>query len=150
MLFHKEAEAAQFPCPVRETPVLTAQDIEELLSLIQSGDEEEDHNHTITSPSSGSQGSNREMYSNDERKRRRMQSNRESARRSRWRKKRHVENLNNDVNRFTIENQHLKNRLGLAVHQLSLLYSENERLRTESVALMARLSHLHLTLGSMH
>ncbi|KAK4274614.1 hypothetical protein QN277_017808 [Acacia crassicarpa] len=148
MFFHQEEEAFQFPCPVRETAVLTAGDIEELLSLIQSGDEE-DHNNT-TSPSSGSQGSSREIYSNDERKRRRMQSNRESARRSRWRKKRHLEDLNNQVNRFSIENQQLKNQLGLAVHQIRLVCSENERLRTESVALMARLSDLYLILGSMH
>ncbi|XP_028796088.1 basic leucine zipper 4-like [Neltuma alba] len=145
MLFHED-EAVQFPWPVQETAVLTAGDIQELLSLLQSGDEPD---HT-SSPSSGSQGSSREVYSNDERKRRRMQSNRESARRSRWRKKRHLENLNSQVNRFSVENQQLKNRLGLALYQLRVACSENERLRTESVALMARLSDLYLILGSVH
>ncbi|XP_054817506.1 basic leucine zipper 4-like [Prosopis cineraria] len=143
MVVHEE-EAVQLPCTVLETG-LTPADIQELLSLMQSGNEEDE-----TSPSSGSQGSSREVYSNDERKRRRMQLNRESARRSRWRRKRHLENLNTQANSFSIENQQLKNRLGLAMHQLRLVWLENERLRTESVALLARLSDLYLILGSMN
>ncbi|KAK7310758.1 hypothetical protein RJT34_08470 [Clitoria ternatea] len=138
MFFHDE-EAVQSSCvPVLET-MFTQDEIEELFSLInQPG-----------SPGSGSQGSNRAGYSTSERRLRRMQSNRESARRSRWRKKRHLENLTNQVNRLRIENRELKNRLCLTMHQNLLLSVENQRLRSESVTLMAKLSELCGVLGNM-
>lgn len=137
-------EPVQFPssCLPHLETLLSPSDIEELLSLVQAEDDP-------VSPSSGSQGSNRAVYSVDERKRRRMQSNRESARRSRWRKKRHLENITNQLNRLRLENRELKKRLGLTLHQ-HLLYSlENARLRSESVTLVRRLSDLYRVLGSI-
>lgn len=144
MSFYEE----NFPVPVRFTchPVhetmLTQSEIEELFSLI---------NQPVdpSSPGSGSQGSNRAVYSTRERKIRRMQSNRESARRSRWRKKRHIENLNNDVNRLKMENRELKNRLGLTMQYNLILSAENERLRSESVTLLATLLDLYRTLETI-
>ncbi|KAK4393497.1 Basic leucine zipper 4 [Sesamum angolense] len=75
----------------------------------------------------------------DERKRRRMISNRESARRSRMRKQRHLENLRNQANRFKVGNREVMNRLRLLVHQTQLIQAENERLRSEAVVLRQRL-----------
>ncbi|KAK4416358.1 Basic leucine zipper 4 [Sesamum alatum] len=75
----------------------------------------------------------------DERKRRRMISNRESARRSRMRKQRHLENLRNQANRFKVGIRELMNRLRLVVHQTQLIQAENEHLRSEAVVLRQRL-----------
>lgn len=71
-----------------------------------------------------------------------MLSNRESARRSRWRKKRHFEDLTQQLNRLEIVNRELKNRLGSILNQSHVLWRENDRLMLESMALKARLSEL--------
>ncbi|OIW20875.1 hypothetical protein TanjilG_24953 [Lupinus angustifolius] len=128
-------ETVQFSCPTVLETMLTPGDIEELFSLINQPRDPE-------SPNSGSQGSNRAVYSTQERKIRRMKSNRESARRSRWKKKRHSENITNQVNRLRAENRELKNRLGLTMHHHLLLSLENESLRSESMVLMAKLTDL--------
>ncbi|CAI9111240.1 OLC1v1011417C1 [Oldenlandia corymbosa var. corymbosa] len=75
----------------------------------------------------------------DERKRRRMLSNRESARRSRMRKQKHLENLRNQVNRLKVGNRELMNRLRVVTHHFDLVRSDNERLRSESIILRRRL-----------
>lgn len=141
-MFFNDDEAVRFSCP----PVFefTQGEIEELFSLINQPLEP-------ASPVSGSQGSNsnRPVYSTRERKLRRMESNRESAKRSRWRKKRHLENVTHELNRLRIENRELKNRLGLTVHHHLLLSAENECLRTESMALLGRLLDLYRTLDTM-
>ncbi|KAK7376988.1 hypothetical protein VNO80_02408 [Phaseolus coccineus] len=137
MFFHQETEPVHSSCfPVLQT-MFTPTEIEELFSLV----------NEPPSPESGSQGSNRAVRSTHERKLRRMQSNRESARRSRRRKKLHLENLTNQQNRFRMENRELKNRLCLTMHQNLLLSVENERLRSESLTLMATLSNLYQILG---
>ncbi|KAK1410335.1 hypothetical protein QVD17_36870 [Tagetes erecta] len=79
----------------------------------------------------------------DERKRKRMISNRESARRSRMRKQKHLENLRNLVNRHKSGNQELMNRVRFAFHHGQILGQENERLRSESVMLRQKLWDLH-------
>jgi hypothetical protein len=142
MSFHEEEYPVRLTCvPVHET-MFTQGEIEELFSLI---------NQPVdpSSPGSGSQGSSRAVYSTRERKIRRMQSNRESARRSRWRKKRHVENLTNDLNRLRMENRELKNQLGLTMQYNLILSTENERLRSESMSLMATLLDLYRTLETI-
>lgn len=145
-MFFSEEEDVQFQYPVFETG-LTTTEMEELLSLFQPGNS--------GSPNSGSEEyshlrSDRAIYSVDERKYRRMLSNRESARRSRWRKKRHLENLTSQVNRLRLENRNLKNRLGLVAHQCHVAWTENDGLRSESLALWARLSDLCRILQTMH
>lgn len=135
----QDHEPVQFPChPVLET-MLTETEIQDLFSFI---------NHP-GSPSSGSQGSNRAVYSSEERKLRRMQSNRESARRSRCRKKTHLENLTAQVNRLRLENRDLKNRLVFTMHQHLLLSIQNDQLRSEFLALRATLSDLCGILSTM-
>ncbi|KAM4087163.1 hypothetical protein ACJW30_10G156800 [Castanea mollissima] len=136
-------EPVQFQCPVPEETGFTPDELQEILSLLESGDS------VSLSPNSGSEGSSRVVYNDNERRLRRMISNRESARRSRWRKKQHVENLSSQMNRLELENQELKKRLGSALRQWHVVWGENERLRFESVALQARLSNLYRILFTM-
>ena len=107
------------------------------------------HSTDPASPGSGSQGSNRVVYSPEERKLRRMKSNRESARRSRYRKKQHMENLTSQLNQLRIQNRLIKNQLASTMHQQLLLSLHNDHLKSESVALMATLSDLCGILGTM-
>ncbi|KAF3439087.1 hypothetical protein FNV43_RR17362 [Rhamnella rubrinervis] len=76
----------------------------------------------------------------DERKRRRMISNRESARRSRMRKQKHLENLRNQVNRFRVENRELTNRLRFVSYHFQRVCTDNLRLRSEYSMLQQKLS----------
>ncbi|GKV20036.1 hypothetical protein SLEP1_g30214 [Rubroshorea leprosula] len=124
----------QFHCPVYETP-------DEQWSLVELTE--------LVSPNSGSEGSSRAVYSPDERKERRRISNKESARRSRWRKKRHLENLTDEVNRLSLVNQKLKNELGLIINECNALGRENDQLKSESIALSAELSNLWRILAAM-
>ncbi|KAK7351244.1 hypothetical protein VNO77_10543 [Canavalia gladiata] len=141
-MFLHEAEAVQFACPPLLETMLNQSEVQDLFSLInQPGDP--------ASPGSGSQGSNRAVYTSEERKFRRMQSNRESARRSRYRKKKHLENLTSQLNRLRIENRELKNRLALTMHHHLLLSLHNDHLKSEAVALMTTLSDLYGNLGTM-
>ncbi|KAL3721927.1 hypothetical protein ACJRO7_034299 [Eucalyptus globulus] len=78
----------------------------------------------------------------DERKRRRMVSNRESARRSRMRKQRHLENLRNQVNRLKVQNRELSNRLRLVLYHCYLLRRSNDQLRSEQSMLRHKLSNM--------
>jgi regulator of replication initiation timing len=132
-------EAVQFECPV-QGPGFTDNEIQELLSLLRS---------PSPGQNSGSSGSNQALYSLEERRRRRMLSNRESARRSRWRKKRHLEDLTQQLNRLKIANRELKNRLGSILNQSHVLWRENDRLMLESIALKSRLSDLCYVFAAM-
>ncbi|XP_028772815.1 bZIP transcription factor 53-like [Neltuma alba] len=75
----------------------------------------------------------------DERKRRRMISNRESARRSRMRKQKHLENLRSQVTRFRIQNRELNNRLQFLLHHYNRVITENQWLRSEQTQLRQKL-----------
>lgn len=85
------------------------------------------------SPNSGS----------DEKKRKRMISNRESARRSRMRKQTHLENLRDELNRLKVENRDLTNRVRSVTGHCQLVERENEMLRTELILLGQRLEGIH-------
>ncbi|CAI8599367.1 unnamed protein product [Vicia faba] len=142
MSFQSEAPV-QLPCtPVLET-MLSESEIQYLISLINQPE-------YPTSPRSGSQGSNRTVYSSEERKLRRMKSNRESAQRSRSRKKKHLENMTNRLNRLKIQNLELKNQLSFTMHKYLLLSLENEQLISESIALLATLSDLCAILSNTY
>ncbi|RYR28938.1 hypothetical protein Ahy_A01g003332 isoform D [Arachis hypogaea] len=69
-----------------------------------------------------------------------MLSNRESARRSRMRKQRHLENLRNQLNKCRVENRELNNRLQFIVHHLNRIRTENQWLRSERTVLWQKLS----------
>ncbi|XP_044512064.1 basic leucine zipper 4-like [Mangifera indica] len=134
-------EDVSFQLPVLETG-FTCDEVEELLSLLSSEDS--------GTPNSGSEGSNREAYTVDEKKRRRMISNRESARRSRWRKKRHLENLTEELNQLKVQNRELKTKLSWALSKSQLVWRENEQLTSEFVALWGKLSQLNQISAAMH
>ncbi|CAN4083062.1 unnamed protein product [Withania somnifera] len=89
--------------------------------------------------------SNRDI---DERKHRRMVSNRESARRSRMRKQKHLENLRNQANRLKLGNRELMTRFRLITHQCQHVRCDNERLRAESAILRQRLEAIRQILIS--
>nr|CAD1819530.1 unnamed protein product [Ananas comosus var. bracteatus] len=76
----------------------------------------------------------------EERRIRRMISNRESARRSRLRKQRHLEELRARLARLRDENRELAGRLGAAAHHALLFRRANDRLRAEAAALRRRLA----------
>lgn len=89
---------------------------------------------------------NDDNNNNSERKLRRMMSNRLSARRSRLRKKRHLENLTAQADRLKVQNREMKTRLELVRCQCYVVRRENERLTCESMLLKQRLSDLYQSL----
>ncbi|CAO2830429.1 unnamed protein product [Amaranthus hypochondriacus] len=78
----------------------------------------------------------------DEKKRKRMISNRESARRSRMQKQKHVEILNYNKKQLEIQTRERSNQLRLMTHHIQLVRKENERLKSESVILRRKLYEL--------
>ncbi|CAM8998825.1 unnamed protein product [Rhodiola kirilowii] len=122
----EENDLVQCNYPVFETGF---SELEEVLSQFQAG-------------SSSGSDMNRAVYPVDERKQRRMKSNRESARRSRWRKKTHLENLTTELNRLKVQNGQFKNQFSTAVWLNQMVRRENDRLKAESLVLWTRLSNL--------
>ena len=107
----------------------------------------DDSTPKANSSNSGSdEGSPIEVNVIDDRKRRRMISNRESARRSRMRKQKHLENLRNQVTRHKTGNRELMNRLRFISQHVQVMKQENERLRSESVMLKQKLWDIHQVL----
>ncbi|KDP32105.1 hypothetical protein JCGZ_12566 [Jatropha curcas] len=141
--------------PSFENGGFTPWDCSELLA--SEAQDHDDHNNTQLSPkpvgSGSSSGSDEPSEPNrsdqtstvsviDERKRRRMISNRESARRSRMRKQKHLENLRNQVNRLRIENRELTNRLRFVLYHCQSVRRDNDRLRSEHSMLRQKLSNI--------
>ncbi|OVA01173.1 Basic-leucine zipper domain [Macleaya cordata] len=91
---------------------------------------------------SSSDDPNRAVSEADERKKRRMISNRESARRSRMRKQKHLEDLRSQLNRLKTDNREMANRLSLVVQNCQLVRRDNDKLRFESEILRRRLSDI--------
>ncbi|KAG5543681.1 hypothetical protein RHGRI_016441 [Rhododendron griersonianum] len=133
-------EPVLFQLPVFDA-TFTPDEIQELLSFVDS--------ESPVSSTSGSE-TGRTVYSVNERKRRRMESNRESARRSRWRKKKHLEDVTNEVDRLKSENRELKNRLCLVSHQCQIVKRETNRLQIESLLIRQKLSGLCQILVNMN
>nr|XP_010936180.1 basic leucine zipper 4 [Elaeis guineensis] len=99
-----------------------------------------------TGPQPGRDEPDRPPSLDEERRRRRMISNRESARRSRMRKQRYLEELRAEVNRLRSENRALENRLATMVHCCLLFRRDNDRLQSVSAALNRRISELRRVL----
>lgn len=81
----------------------------------------------------------------DERKQRRMISNRESARRSRMRKQRHLDELWSHVVRLRTENHNLIDKLNHVSESHDRVLQENARLREEASDLRQMLTELQLS-----
>ncbi|CAL0331753.1 unnamed protein product [Lupinus luteus] len=104
------------------------------------GSDDPDQTHGKEKPVSGD--SNRGVTIMEERKRRRMVSNRESARRSRMRKQKHSENLRNQLNLFRVENRELNTRLQFLMNHCNCVQTENDWLRSERTLLCQKLSNI--------
>ncbi|KAK9284749.1 hypothetical protein L1049_023926 [Liquidambar formosana] len=122
-------------------------DFQELMSIIPSQNlvtvksNSDDPTHNPPNFNSNSSGDGNPSGSViDERKRRRMISNRESARRSRMRKQKHLENLRNQANRLRIQNRDLRNRLRLVLYHCHVERNYNEQLQSEYSTLQKRLA----------
>lgn len=79
----------------------------------------------------------------DERKRKRMLSNRESAKRSRMKKQQHLDDLVNKIAQFNVENDQILKQVNLATAKHSRLDAENTVMRTQVMELTRRLRWLN-------
>ncbi|CAN6271333.1 unnamed protein product [Urochloa humidicola] len=79
----------------------------------------------------------------EQRRAKRMLSNRESARRSRMRKQRHLDDLTAQAAHLRRENAHVAAALGLTAQGLLAVDAENSVLRTQAAELAARLASLN-------
>jgi len=79
----------------------------------------------------------------DQRKRKRMISNRESARRSRMRKQKHLDELAAQVAQLRSENQHMLTSLNLTTQRFMVVEAENSVLRAQMGELSHRLESLN-------
>ncbi|XP_015868637.3 bZIP transcription factor 53 [Ziziphus jujuba] len=93
--------------------------------------------------SSGSDGS---AASIDERKRKRMLSNRESARRSRMRKQKQLEDLTSEVSQLEIANNQLRQSINAKEQTFIHVESANNVLRAQAMELTDRLRSLNSVL----
>ncbi|KAI4366498.1 hypothetical protein MLD38_022369 [Melastoma candidum] len=116
-------------------------DMEELLSLLLEPDPAIPNSVSEASNSNNQEAATYSSLDVD-RKRKRMISNRESARRSRWRKKKRLEDLTDELSRLSATNWELGARLGFATHRCLAIQRENQRLRLECASLSAKLSSL--------
>ncbi|XP_022934391.1 bZIP transcription factor 53-like [Cucurbita moschata] len=82
----------------------------------------------------------------DERKRKRMQSNRESARRSRMKKQKQVEDLTGELSRLQIANNQLLQSIGAKEQAFVQVDNMNNVLRAQAMELTDRLRSLNSVL----
>ncbi|KAL6629027.1 hypothetical protein ACP70R_028792 [Stipagrostis hirtigluma subsp. patula] len=99
--------------------------------------------NTISSMSGGT-ASNQARSSNDERKKRRLASNRESAKRARVRKQRRLDELSSQVAELRDTNQRLLVELNHMIAKHSRVARENAELRQEAADLQKRLSEMEV------
>ncbi|XP_052145681.1 basic leucine zipper 43-like [Oryza glaberrima] len=83
-------------------------------------------------------------HGNDERKKRRLVSNRESARRSRVRKQRRLDELSSQVSELRDTNQRLLVELNHMISKHARIVRENSQLREEASDLQRKLSEMEM------
>ena len=86
----------------------------------------------------------------DQKKRKRMQSNRESARRSRMRKQKQLDDLMAQVSELRKENGKILTTLNISTQQFLAVDAENSVLRTQMMELSTRLQSLNEILHCMN
>ncbi|CAN6469079.1 unnamed protein product [Victoria cruziana] len=96
-------------------------------------------------PIQNSSGSEGDLHI-DERKRKRMISNRESARRSRMRKQQRLDELLNQATALQTENNQMVSRIDSTAQQYQKIESENAILRAQLNELTERLQYLNSVL----
>ncbi|PIN25907.1 hypothetical protein CDL12_01320 [Handroanthus impetiginosus] len=99
----------------------------------------------ISSNSTSDEAEDHKLSIIDERKQRRMISNRESARRSRMRKQRHLDELWSQVLRLRTENHNLLDKLNHVSESHDKVVQENARLKEEASDLRQMLIDLQIT-----
>ncbi|CAK9157366.1 unnamed protein product [Ilex paraguariensis] len=99
---------------------------------------------SISNNSTSDEAEEQQLRVIDERKQRRMISNRESARRSRMRKQRHLNELWSHVVHLTTENHNLIDKLNHASENHDRVLRENARLKEEASELRQMLSDLQI------
>ncbi|KAF7852032.1 hypothetical protein BT93_L1124 [Corymbia citriodora subsp. variegata] len=102
-----------------------------------------------TQGSSGSEADARYLGT-DDKKRKRMLSNRESARRSRMRKQKHLEDLTREIGELERENRDIIKAFNAKMQGQLGLRSENEALLAEKAALMNHLNGMESIIGSFN
>ncbi|KAJ4840106.1 hypothetical protein Tsubulata_035315, partial [Turnera subulata] len=90
---------------------------------------------------SGSEGDMQVLM--DQRKRKRMQSNRESARRSRMRKQKHLDDLMAQVTQLRKDNSQILSSINITTQRFLTVEAENSVLRAQMVELGHRLDSLN-------
>ncbi|MED6197883.1 hypothetical protein PIB30_061062 [Stylosanthes scabra] len=98
-------------------------------------------NSSISTKFCGSEEDLRQLM--DQRKRKRKQSNRESARRSRMRKQKHLDDLVAEVERLRKENNEILNGVKITTQKFLNLEGENSILRVQMSELNKRLQSLN-------
>ncbi|KAG5613372.1 hypothetical protein H5410_024653 [Solanum commersonii] len=88
-------------------------------------------------------GSDEVLMVVDDRKRKRMQSNRESARRSRMRKQKHLDDLMCQVTQLKKENSNILSSINMTTQQYGNVEAENSVLRAQMMELTQRLQSLN-------
>ncbi|KAL2921642.1 bZIP transcription factor 44 [Bienertia sinuspersici] len=91
-----------------------------------------------------------QMQIMDERKRKRMQSNRESARRSRMRKQKHLDDLMAQVSNVRKTNNQLLNSINITNQQFVKVEAENSVLRAQMSELSSRLQSLNEIINALN
>ncbi|CAH9080942.1 unnamed protein product [Cuscuta epithymum] len=86
----------------------------------------------------------------NERKRKRMQSNRESARRSRMRKQQHLDEMMVQAAQLKQENNQILERMNITTQHYMRVEAENSVLRAQMMELSQRLQSLNDILSSMN
>lgn len=98
---------------------------------------------------SGSEGDLQQVVM-DERKRKRMESNRESARRSRARKQKHLDDLTAQIAQVRSENQQVLHTINLTTQQFRAVDAQNSVLRAQMNELTQRLESLNEMINYMN
>ena len=98
---------------------------------------------------SGSEGDLQHVVM-DERKRKRMESNRESARRSRARKQKHLDELTSQIAQLRRENQQVLQTINVTTQQFLTVDAENSVLRAQMNELTQRLESLNEMVNYMN
>ncbi|XP_073021164.1 bZIP transcription factor 44-like [Primulina eburnea] len=86
----------------------------------------------------------------DQKKRKRMESNRESARRSRMRKQKHLDDLLAQVSQIKKENNEILSNINITTQHYLNVESENSILRAQKLELSQRLHSLNEILGHIN
>ncbi|KAL7606777.1 bZIP transcription factor 11 [Lactuca sativa] len=85
-----------------------------------------------------------------QRKRKRMQSNRESARRSRIRKQKHVDDLTDQINQIKKDNAQILTTINVTTQQFVHVEADNSVLRAQMGELSQRLDYLNEIINLMN